>query len=166
MEPHWPAVFCTAALRCLTLAVALRSSSFQVRSMSLVFRIPHALFSCLSLVCTSRVCPLSTLLVFVPCQLFLSPSLCLPSPLSPPTLFRFQFLRSSDKQRFVRLCGLSFASAPAPANDPLTHQILITTGPFKAWPSLPSTPISWSTAVIMTCLRGTCAYTRRRGVYS
>jgi hypothetical protein len=102
MEPHWPAVSATAALRCSTLAVALRSSSFQVRSISLLFSIPRALFSCLSLVYSSC----------LPLRPF--PPLC-----SPPTLFRFPFLRSCYKQRFARSCGLSLASAPAPA-DPLS----------------------------------------------
>ena len=108
--------------------------------LKLAFSITRDFFSCLSLVCSS----------FLPLCAF--PALC-----SPPALFRVQLLRSCDKQRFARLCGLSLASAPAPADAPLTHQILITTSAAKAWPSLPSTPISWSTAVVRRCLRGTCA---------
>jgi hypothetical protein len=142
MEPHWPAVYTTAALRCSTLAAALRSSSFHVRSMSLsLFLVLPAL--------SSHVSPLSCL------PLCAFPPLC-----SPPALFRVQLLRSCDKQRFAILCGLSLASTPAPADAPLTHQIALTTWPSKAWPSLPSTPISWSTAVVRRCLRGTCAWTR------
>ncbi len=63
----------------------------------LVFSISRALFSCFSLVCSSCL-PLCAF-----------PPLC-----SPPVLFRVQLLRSCDKQRFARLCGLSLASAPAP----------------------------------------------------
>jgi hypothetical protein len=63
----------------------------------LVFSIPRALFSCLSLVCSSCI-PLCAF-----------PPLC-----SPPALFRVQFLRSSYKQRSARLCGLYLLAPPLP----------------------------------------------------
>jgi hypothetical protein len=99
---------------------------FDTRSGSKKLELPGALyFSKLVSAFSSHICPSSALLF----------SLCAFPPLcSPPALFRVQFL--------LHGCLAYPSLRPAPADAPLTHQILITTGAAKAWPSLPSTQIS------------------------
>ena len=146
MEPHWPAVFRTTALCCLTLAAVSRSSSFQVSSIYLLSSIPRSRSSCFSLIRSS--CSLSVPSLSARLRLYLFANFC-------------ARVTSTDLHGRMAYALLVLSLTLTP----LTHQIATVVSP-KAWPSHPSTPISWSTAAVGTWLRGICALIRPRSAAS